>query len=574
MKKFERDLITGEWRDVRSVGASGVGYLNSPDLQDLVKKMEEKFKIRNVITTEYLEEAVAYIRYSDHNQDGGISLEYQINEVLTYTNRNKIRIVGWYIDTAKSAREVAGRDDFIRLFNDVDKNNVPPNLIIFATNRAFRNNSESNQYREILRKNGVTLHSATQNLDDKTSSGRLHINMLSSIDQYQSETISDFVSAATKYLITEGFFAGGIVPFGYQSETTLHNGKERVALKPYEPEAAIVREMFDSLLAGKNLNQISRDFKAKGYKTRIGKPFQYCTLLQMSKNLLYIGERVYKMKNGDIVHSPNYCKPIVSKDVFNKANEMREENKKKTNGRERKFIYPLTGKLVCGDCGTSLVGTTSNGHSYYLCQAKYRQQKCCAKRIQKPFLDEATFDAVREHILSDKAIEDITKAVLSQIKKPSAGTESKKDLEARRAILEKEVADVAQMRIENKITESVMVMMIGNKNNELNTISKKLDALKMSIDPSIDASYIKKHIKAIFNKNIPFDKCDGEMLKELFTKTVNAVEVSNTQVVIYLRIPFSEFTDKVKSGNPLHNLSVTIEKPITKTGRPKKKREE
>lgn len=536
-----------------------VVYFADDKARDLVIEMAKKHKIRNVITTEYLKEAIAYLRYSSHKQDGGVSLEYQIKTVLEYADRNQIKITGWYIDTAKSATEVAGRDNFIQLFDNVDRGDVPPNLIIFATNRAFRNNGESANYRALLRNKGVLLHSATQNIDESTSSGRMHVNMLSAIDQYQSETISDFVSAATRYLISEGFFAGGLPPYGYKSETVIHNGKERVVVRPYEPEAIVVRELFDGIIAGKNLNQISRDFKAKGYQTKRGNPFQWQTLRAMLSNIIYKGERKYKMKTGVTTYSEEYCPPIVSKEVFGKANNIFEESKRRIKGRKRKNLYPLTGKLVCGDCGRALVGSTSNQYSYYYCQARFVcQQECCAKRIQRVFLDEKAFDAVREKLLSDKAIEDITKKVLAEIKKAPAEAESKEALTERKSMLEKEITEIVEMKVKNQITESVMITMTKDKNAELFDIEQKLSAFTASADKSIDAAYIKRHIKATFNKDIPFELCSGEMLKELFHQTIDKIEVSNTQVVIHLRIPLPNFTHKTKQGNTNFGLCVKI----------------
>lgn len=537
-----------------------MGYNTDPALQALVQELERKYKIRNVITTEYLHEAVVYLRYSSHRQDGGVSLEYQINEALHYAEREKIRITGWYIDTAKTAKEIAGRDDFIRLFNDVKMGNVPPNLIVFATNRAFRNNFDSIQHRQILRDNGITLHSATQRIDEKTTAGRLNVNMLATIDQYKSEEISDFVSAATRYLITDGFFAGGISPFGYITETVIHNGKERVVVKPYEPEAAIVREMYAEVLAGRNLNQIAKAFNEKGYRTRKGNPFQWHTLRPMLSNIIYKGERLYKMQSGTQAYSNDYCPPIVSKEIFDKANILYEENKRKTKGRAGKTIYPLTGKIVCGDCGCSLVGNTSNKYSYYLCQAKHRNRECCTKRVQRAWLDELAFDAVKENILSDKAIADISKQVLAKIKKAPAGAKSKKELMSRQSTLEKEIAEIVQMKLNGEITTSVMAMMTAEKNAEITSISRKLGALNISTDTSIDAAYIKKRIRSILDQKTIIGECSGEMLKELFAQTIKQIEVSNTQVVIHLRIPLFDITHKHNHGNPELGLCVTMQR--------------
>ena len=116
------------------------------------------------------------------------------------------------------------------------------------------------------------------------------------------------------------------------------------------------------------------------------------------------------------------------------------------------------------------------------------------------------------------------------------------------------------MKLDGKVSESTMVRMTTDKEAELEDVSKKLARLEMAFDGNINAAFIKKHIKSIFNKNTPFEKCSGEMLKELFDKTVHNIDVSNTQVIIHLRLAVSEFTHNANSGSTFFELCVTIDR--------------
>lgn len=53
-------------------------------------------------------EAVAYARYSDHNQDDGFSIEYQMSEMQDYCLRNNLELVNTYIDQATTAKKGCG----------------------------------------------------------------------------------------------------------------------------------------------------------------------------------------------------------------------------------------------------------------------------------------------------------------------------------------------------------------------------------------------------------------------------------------------------------------------------------
>lgn len=542
-----------------------VEYYADDKARALVIEMEKRYRARNALA-EFLSEGISYLRYSSHRQDGGVSLEYQIKEVLEYADRNKIRIVGWYIDTAKSATEVAGRDNFITLFDKVDIRDVPPNLIIFATNRAFRNNSESAQYRAILREKGVLLHSATQNIDESTSSGRMHVNMLSAIDQYQSETTSDFVSAATKYLISEGFFAGGTPPYGFKTERVIYNGKERVVLVPNEEEAAIVRELFDFVIAGGAIYQFTKMIQDRGIIGRNGVPISRESLRRMLSNIIYKGQRIYRMKDGKNAYCADYCTPIVSKEVFDTANQLYEERTKMPQGRNRKNNFALTGKLVCQCCGSNYVGTTVRKYTYYICKGKYNHKKCPLKKFQKLPLERAVFNAIIENVLSDKAIEDLTKKVLNKIKKSPTVAEDEAALIEKKLVLENEIAELVQMEIEKKYPESVLRNMSAPKINELSIIEHKLSQLKMAFDKTIDEAYIKKSIKSLFDRDIPFEECSHEMLKALFSQTIDHIDINSTQVIVHLRINISSSKDKKNYGTPYVTLSLKLDRPKKERG--------
>lgn len=533
------------------------------EYQELQKKKQE---MQDQLE-EYLEEAVAYLRYSTHNQDGGVSIEYQMKEIEEYAKRNGIKIVKWYIDKATTATKVAGRENFIQLFDDVKQGKTPPNLIIFATNRAFRNNFDSIQHRQILRDNGITLHSATQRIDEKTTAGRLNVNMLATIDQYKAEEISDFVAAATRYLISEGFFAGGIAPFGYKAKKVLHNGKERAKLFPEESEAEAVRYIFDSFTAGRPVTAICDSLKDKGIKKRNGEYFQPANITPILQNRIYIGERYYKMKSGLDAFSTNYCEPLITEEQFNTAQAIIERKKHKNKARKRKNVRALTGLVTCGECGRQFYGSLNNGKPYYKCAGRHRiGVKCKCAPINGEILEKAVLQAIKENLLTDEAIEKLAKEVLSQIKKAPAITEDKKQLLAQKNTLEIEIAELVQMKMSKEITESVYARMKGPKDAELDMVTRKLSQLGAAYNSTITKQSIKRQIKSIFDISQSYADFDKESLKDIFHQVVENVELSNTQMIIHLRIPFDKITFNEHDGFPKLALKVYIERPKRKRG--------
>lgn len=528
----------------------------------------------------YYKEAVAYLRYSDNKQDEGVSIEYQMKEVNDYARKHGYTITKWYIDRATSARKVAGRDNFIQLFKDVESGNTPPNLIVFATNRAFRNAYESHKYREVLRENGVKLSAVMQDINEDTSAGRLNTNILASIDQYKAEEIGEHVSAAMRLLISEGFSTGGPAPYGFAPAKVMFHGSERVKFVPYEPEAAIVREFFEGVRDGKSIREMSKIFYDRGIRNRKGEEITWYAWRNMFDNIMYIGERYFTMKMGDDVYNPNYCEPIITKELFNEAHKVFKEASNKTKGRNKGRIFPLTGKLTCSCCGRPMVGNSSQGLKsekgvYYVCPSRSTAaRRCGLKNVNRTLLEKAVFEVVVEKILSDEAIDTIAKAIMEQIKKAPAIAEDKNTLLNRKKEITETVDRMVQLYSKNLLNEEELSRNKMPLDDELAAINRKLSKIAATIDDAIDEVYIRKQINAIFYRDTEFEKCPKELLKELFRKTIENIEVSNTQVVIHLRIPLPNILDKINYGSPLLNLSKTIDYPQAKMGRPKKKREE
>lgn len=105
--------------------------------------------------------AVIYARYSSDNQREE-SIEGQIRECTEYAVRNDITVIGSYIDRALSAK-TADRPEFQRMIKDSDKGlfNV---VLVWKLDRFSRDRYDSAHYKRILKKNGVRVISAKENI--------------------------------------------------------------------------------------------------------------------------------------------------------------------------------------------------------------------------------------------------------------------------------------------------------------------------------------------------------------------------------------------------------------------------
>lgn len=507
----------------------------------------------------------SYIRYSDHKQDDGFSVEYQIAEIEEYCARHNIEIVHHHIDQAQTATKVAGREEFFRLVEAVKAGGVDT-IVIYKLNRMFRNSYESQKYRNLFRKHGVKLVSVTQHLDEDTSSGRLTANILSNIDQFQSETISDHVKSSMREMARQGYFTGGRVPYGFQLEETKHGNKSRKKYAINETEAQVVREIFEMFAGGHSLHYIHEHLKEKQIKTRNGSDFVTPTLTRMMGYDIYIGTYRYKTKGYDTIVMENALPAIISKELWDKVQELKVSKRTFINPRQRKSLYPLTGKIECARCGAHFFGMrTSQNHpngqryesQYYICSTSKVYRTCGCKRIRKTQIENIVLAEIKRNILNENDMERIAHEIVAQLQEsPTSITDEIKQLESRKKQLHKTLDTLLEMRLNGEMSPAILRSKSTECEEELAGITKRLFALSEHNRHAITFGSVMEYLKQL----LEYSRSDNEeILKLLFDNIVEKIIIDNDRAEIFLRVYARQnFAYKQTKGLPNVSLCTKI----------------
>lgn len=514
----------------------------------------------------HIEEADAYCRYSNTLQDEGNSIEYQMEEIQAYADRKNIRIRKWYIDKAKTAKKVAGRDEFYELLNDIKNGDSAPNLIVWRTNRAFRNSYESHKYRNMLREHNVKLHSVTQNIDEDTSTGRLTTSILSDIDQYKSEEIAEHVIAALRSMVKKGFYTGQRIPLGYTTEPAFDGKKPRKKYAIDEKTAPIVRKLFNDFISGIPLYAMLEWLQEQGIYTSSGKPYDSDALRYLLQNEMYIGTRKYKVKGQDMLVVPNSIPPIIDERTFDTVQQIFHSRKKDTSIKGRKStknrVYILTGKIICQKCNNGFMGRVSNGYTYYMCSRRFKRKDCDCKSIRKEHLEKAVIGAIRDNIMTDAAINNIANIVLDEIKKnPPKSKRTKEELIKQKNKLLEEMAELTQMKLDKEISKDLFLVMKKPKEEELAEIEMELHIIEQQKKSVIDEDFIKSYINDLFTK---VESGKDELLKVVVENTVDKIIINDSEVEICLALSFNKNTHKKPLAFTNWDLSVKLDRKSIK----------
>ena len=133
--------------------------------------------------------AVIYARYSSDNQREE-SIEGQIRECTAFAEKNDITILKHYIDRAYSAR-TDNRPEFQAMIKDSDKR-LFDMVIVWKLDRFSRDRYDSTRYKLLLKKNGVKVVSATEQISEGAE-GIILESVLEGYAEYYSADLDEKV---------------------------------------------------------------------------------------------------------------------------------------------------------------------------------------------------------------------------------------------------------------------------------------------------------------------------------------------------------------------------------------------
>ena len=263
--------------------------------------------------------AVIYARFSSDKQREE-SIEGQIRECTAFADANDIKIVGTYIDRAMSAR-TDKRPDFLRMIADSAKG-VFEYVLVYQLDRFSRNRYDSAVYKNKLKKNGVRVLSAKENIRDDPS-GIILESVIEGYAEYYSAELSQKVTRGMTDNLLEKKWTGGLVPLGYR---TKKDGT--LAIDP--AGAAAVTASYKQFIAGKTVPQIIDYLNEHNYRTTMGTRFNRNSLSRVLRNKIYTGTFSW----GGTEY-PDFAPRILSDEIYNAAQSI--FNARKRGSAKRSF---------------------------------------------------------------------------------------------------------------------------------------------------------------------------------------------------------------------------------------------
>jgi DNA invertase Pin-like site-specific DNA recombinase len=177
-----------------------------------------------------------------------------------------VELVDVIVDAGESAKSL-NRPGAARLLAMVDRRDVQT-VIVAKLDRLTRSVRDLADLLERFKRRGVSLVSVSESLDTGTAAGRLVLNVMMSVAQWEREAIGERTREALRHKKASGQRVG-TVPFGFQ---LAEDGRSLEANAAEQRALAIIREC---RAAGFTLRAIAAELNRQGQATRRGTSWRH-----------------------------------------------------------------------------------------------------------------------------------------------------------------------------------------------------------------------------------------------------------------------------------------------------------
>ena len=209
---------------------------------------------------------VGYIRVSTMMQaDEGVSLDAQRVKLQQYADLYELDLVEIVEDAGASAKTI--QRDGLQKSLAMLKAGMAEALLVVKLDRLTRSIKDLGTLIDgfFNTKTGLDLMVVEERVDTRSASGRLVLNVLMSVAQWEREAIGERTSAAMKHKASKNEYTGGVAPYGWSLSD------DGVSLLPEKQEQEAIKYANQLRQDGVSLRKIGELLLARGWHPKSGK---------------------------------------------------------------------------------------------------------------------------------------------------------------------------------------------------------------------------------------------------------------------------------------------------------------
>jgi DNA invertase Pin-like site-specific DNA recombinase len=209
---------------------------------------------------------IAYLRVSTEKQaDKGVSLEAQRAKATAYAQLYDLDLCEVIVDAGESAKSL-DRPGLRRALGMLKRGEAGA-LLVVKLDRLTRSVVDLGGLVEQYFAPGTALLSVSEQIDTRSAAGRLVLNVLASVSQWEREAIGERTATAMQHKASQGEYTGGPPPYGRR----VGPDGGRLEANPEEEEARAVARLLRA--QGLSLRGVAEELERRGVRSRSGRGF-------------------------------------------------------------------------------------------------------------------------------------------------------------------------------------------------------------------------------------------------------------------------------------------------------------
>lgn len=513
------------------------------------------------------------LSHEDGRENESLSIENQKAYLEEYALRSGFKNLVHRTDDGWSGTRW-DRPGFLQMTEDISRGSVGQ-ILIKDMSRLGRDHLRVGLFLEQLREMNVRLIAVAKGID--TAKGEDDFMPFRNIlAEWHARDTSRKIRAIFGARTAAGNHVTGALPYGY-----LHDPKDRQKWIVDEEAAPVVKRIFRSVIAGKNIAKITEELTAEriltpnahwksiGERTSRGAhnadPYKWssATVINILKKEEYMGWKVlnktetenYKSKQ----RKPTPENRLVFKDAHPQIIDEETWNiVQRLRGTKRRVYKPdgepnpLTGVLYCADCGAKMYhkrgtsGRPDHPHHEYVCSGyRHYSKSCTCHYIRVEVVEQLILDAIRR--ASRYAIENEAAFIQrvreeAALQQEAAVRESRRRLtkgKRRRGEISRLIKKLYESYAADKIPENHFSELLTGYDAEQKNLDAELERLQAEIDRYNTDSVRADRFLELVKRHTEFTELTPTLLNEFVEKVVvhEAVKIEGKrtmQVDIYL----------------------------------------
>lgn len=218
---------------------------------------------------------IGYVRVSTEDQAAhGVSLDAQRTKLEQYASLFDHELVDVIVDAGVSAKSL-NREGLSSALARLDAGEAE-GLLVAKLDRLTRSVKDLGSLLDDYFRARFSLLSVADQIDTSTAAGRLVLNVLASVSEWEREAIGERTSAALRHKQAQGEHIGG-VPLGFDVIDNI--------LQENEEEMATLDRVDELLAEGYTLRRVAAILTEEGYQTKRGGKWHPQTIKRLQERL-------------------------------------------------------------------------------------------------------------------------------------------------------------------------------------------------------------------------------------------------------------------------------------------------